>query len=173
MSISKRLRLFLELMLSQVFDHAGYPDLRPNYNAEDLLNLAQSIRPGRIDNVSNKITKFKGWEFYSSSYIIDRVYSLDRIIKVLPSNELIGFDFTGNINELESKCDKLQTFQPLWESIGVKRVIVVGTALPAGDDAGIAFLDMDKCVDDLLEVIYNAIELDLVVSTATIQLVNK
>jgi len=173
MCISEYPRLFLEPMLSQVLDYTGYPDLRPSYNAEDLLNLAQSILPGRIDNVSSKITNFKGWEFYNSTYIIDRVYGLDRIIKMLPSGELIGFDFTGNLSEVKKKKSKLEAFQLLWESIGVSRVIVVGTALPAGDDAGIAFLDMDKCVDDLLEVIFSAIELDLVVSTATIQLVNK
>lgn len=164
---------FVEKLMSSVFNAAEYANKANNYNAAKLLKVASSINPGRVANVASKIPSFKGWDNYTSAFIIDHVYGLDYLITVQPSGERIAFDLTCNSDAIDSKAKKLVAFKPLWEAIGISRVVVLHVTFPEGQDQGLAFLDMDSCVDALMEVIYDCIESKETVVKATLNLINK
>jgi hypothetical protein len=164
---------FNEEVMEYLFTSLGLKDLRSEYVKKQLIATANQIRNGRVDNVASKIKHFHGWDAVGSEFIIDRVYGLDYIAEVKPSNQRIAFDFTTDPTKLAEKISKAKEFSPLWKSLGVEKVVVLLTVYPESEDQGLAFYNKDEAQDDILGVVYDAIENAEEVSSATIYIHNK
>ena len=55
----------------------GFEDLRATFDSKQLVPTATQINPQRLESVAGTLNKFRGWAFYQSSLIIERVYGLD------------------------------------------------------------------------------------------------
>lgn len=164
---------FNEEIMEYLFTSLGLKDLRSEYGNKQLLATANQIRHGRVDNVASKIKSFHGWDAVGAEFIIDRVYGLDYIAEVKPSNQRIAFDFTTDPNKMAEKISKAREFAPLWKSLGVEKVVVLLTVYPDGTDQGLAFYNKNEAQDDILGLVYNAIEDTEEVSSATLYIRNK
>jgi hypothetical protein len=160
--------IFNEGVMEYLLTSLGLKDLRSEYGNKQLLATANQIRHGRVDNVASKVKNFRGWDTVGAEFIIDRVYGLDYIAEIKPSNQRIAFDFTTDPSKVAEKIAKAKEFAPLWKSLGVEKVVILLTVYPDGTDQGLAFYDKDEAQDDILGVVYNAIEGTEEVSSATI-----
>jgi hypothetical protein len=161
---------FNEGVMEYILAALDFSDRRSEYIKQQLLATANQIRPGRVDNVASKIENFRGWDTVGAKFIIDRVYGLDYIIEVKPSNERVAFDFTTNLEKVQEKLEKAQEFAPLWKSLGVSKVVVLLTKYPQGTDQGLAFYDKSRAEEDMLNLIFEAIEDDAEVSLRQIEI---
>jgi hypothetical protein len=161
--------LFNEKIMEFLLQALSLTDLREGYDLYQLLAQANKIRDGRVKNVESKIPKFRSWEALGTKQVIDRVYGLDYICDVKPSNERIGFDFTTDPTRVEEKLAKAREFQPLWQALGVSKVIVLLGTYPQGDQ-GLAFYDTNDAIDNMLSVIFDAVESDRAVVQAEIMI---
>jgi|GEM_PF-4601404 len=164
----KREGTFNEGVMNTIFQLAGFSNQSKDFDPENLIQLADRVRPGRTINVGSKTKNFKGWDKYSPDFIVDRVYGLDYIVKVRPSGDLIGFNFPTNLSESLSRAGKLATFKPMWQGLGLSRVVVLNTIYPAGEDQGLVFYDSREAVEDLYSVIFSALEGEEEVSVQTL-----
>ena len=156
----------LEFLLGSL----GFEDLRSIYDSKQLLGTAAQIHPERVDSVAASIKNFRGWASVGSNFTIDRIYGLDYIIQVRPSDTRIGFGFATNPNEVRERIEKASTFSSLWKSLGVSQVIVLLAIYPDEDGRGLVFYDKDRAQDELLSLIWDAIDSDREISSVEIQL---
>ncbi len=161
---------FNEGIMEFLLNSIGLKDISPAFDSQHLIATAKQIRPGRIENVETKLKNFRGWNRVESKFIVDRVYGLDYIVEVKPSTERIAFDFTTNADKISEKIEKAKTFAPLWKSLGISKVIILLSVYPQGEDQGLAFYDKDRAQDDLLSIIFNAVESEEEVCSSTIQI---
>jgi hypothetical protein len=134
----------------------GFDDLRPTYDSSQLITTAKKLAPEWVDELAAKQKSFRGWEFVSANFIIDRVYGLDYIIEVETSNQRIGFDFATNPSEFDAKVAKAHNYQALWKSLGVCKVIVLLEIHPSSEGQGLIFYDKEDGQDKMIAAIYTA-----------------
>jgi hypothetical protein len=163
---------FNEEIMEFILDSLGLKDLRSEYGIKQLLATADLIRPGRVKNVASKIRNFKSWNDVSAAFLIDRVYGLDYVTEIKGSDQRIAFDFTADPDKIQEKIEKAIEFAPLWKSMGVDKVIILLATYPQGEDQGLAFLDKNEAQEDLLGIVYDAIESDIEVSISTLLIKN-
>jgi hypothetical protein len=156
----------LEFLLSSL----GFEDLRSIYDSKQLLATANQIHPEWIDSVAGKIDNFRGWTSVGSNFTIGRIYGLDYIIQVQPSDDRIGFRFATNPNGVRDSIEKAQTLSSLWKSLGVSKVIVLLAIYPVREEKGLVFYDKDRAQDKLLGLILDAIDGTSEISSAEIHL---
>jgi hypothetical protein len=149
---------FNEGIMEYLLTSLGLKDLRSEYSSKQLLATANQIRPGRVENVASKIRNFHGWDTVGSDFIIDRVYGLDYVTEIKPSNQRIAFDFTTDRSKVDEKISKAKEFAPLWKSMGVEKVIVLLAVYPTSEEQGLIFIDKDEAQEDILGVVFDAIE---------------
>lgn len=161
MSSYKRLGSYNEEIMEFLMKKAGFEDLSSTeYTVDRLLAVVASVRPGRLKSVETKIKRFLGWKAYKPKYILDKVYGLDYILSVPPTGQKVAFDFTTDGENVEAKVSKLQEFKPLWAALGIKKVVVLTTTYPEGEDQGILFYDAEDGVEEMYGIIYDALESD-------------
>lgn len=148
----------------------GFEDLRSIYDSKQLLATANQIHPEQVDSVARKIDNFRGWASVGSNFTISRIYGLDYIIQVQPSNDRIGFKFATNPNDVREQIEKAQTFSSLWKSLGVSKVVVLLAIYPARFERDLVFYDKDLSQDALLSLIWDALDSDREVSSVEIHL---
>jgi hypothetical protein len=146
----------------------GWNDLRPTYDSKQLVATAQQVDPAWLENVAATFKKFRGWEWCTSNIIIDRVYGLDYIIDIGGTSERLGLCLATDPALIEGKIEKAHTLSPLWQSIGVTKVVVLLTVYPVKE--GATFYDDDKSKNNMLGVILNAVESDREVISAEVHL---
>jgi hypothetical protein len=168
----KRIGKFNEGIMEYLLGSLGLRDLRSEYISKQLLATANQIRPGRVENVASKIRNFHGWDMVGSDFIIDRVYGLDYVTEVKPSNQRIAFDFTTDPNKVDEKITKAKEFAPLWKSMGIEKVIVLLAIYPTGEEQGLLFINKGEAQEDVLGVIYDALENAEEVCVGKIQIKN-
>jgi hypothetical protein len=155
----------LEFLLSSL----GFEDLRSIYDSKQLLATANQIHPEWVDSVAGKIDNFQGWASVGSNFTIGRIYGLDYIIQVQPTDDRIGFKFATNPNAVRDSIEKAQTLYSLWKSLGVSKVIVLLAIYPVRGES-LVFYDKDRAQDKLLSLILDAIDGTSEVSSAEIHL---
>jgi hypothetical protein len=148
----------------------GYDDLRSLFSSKQLIEQAQRINPDLVNLVARKIKHFKTWECFGSQFIIDRVYDLDYIIEVNPSNLKIGFEFVTSKDEVTKKVEKASILMTLWKSLDVSKVIILLVIYPDTQGQGLIFYDKDNAQDELLDIIFTVIEDNRKIFSAELQL---
>jgi hypothetical protein len=133
----------------------GYEDLRPKFDGKHLLATAQQIHPEHLTHVEKSTKNFRAWEHLGSSYIIEQVYGIDYIAEI--SNERIAFSLTPYPNEVEEKVVKAKSLSKLWQSLDISKFVVLLAVYPS-TEAGEVFYGKDGSQDELLSVIFNAID---------------
>lgn len=126
----------VERVMDEVLEGAGLPNLALSlFTTKQLHDHAMQVRPGRVKNVAEKLntTIDKLARTPSPHRYLDRVYGLDALVQTQDQGKLItlGFDWTSNANEVNSKMSKLEEFKPLWEGLGILAVAVVLIELPS------------------------------------------
>ena len=144
----------------------GFEDLRATFDSKQLVATATQINPQRLESVAGTFKKFRGWSSYQSVLIIRRVYGLDYLIDIGANR--IGFCFTTNPDLVATEVKQAQTYSSLWKSLGVTKVMVLFFVYPVGE--GLTFYDKDRCQDNMLGVILNALEDSLEVTSAEVRI---
>lgn len=160
--------LFNEKIMSSFLVNLAFPDIRSTFDRRMLLSIVREFNPGRLKNVESKIPNFRGWDKTNVNKIVDYVYGLDYVLQVDPTGERVGIDFTTNPENIQEKLSKAETFAPLWRSLGISKVVVLLATYPNGDDQGLAFYKLEEAQDAIENIIFNAIEGDEEVTTATV-----
>jgi hypothetical protein len=153
-----------------ILNSLGYDDLRSTFNSKQLIEQARQVNPDLVDLAARKIEHFRSWEYYGSQFVIGRVYGLDYIIEVDPEKLKIGFKFVTSKDEVDLKVEKASDLMPLWKCLGVSKVIILLIVYPDIQGQGLVFYDKDNAQDELLGVIFTAIEDDQEIFNAKLQL---
>lgn len=151
-----------------ILGSVGFKDLRSTYDCKQLIATAAQINPQRLANIAENFQNFRGWASYEANLIISRVYGLDYIIDVNATSERLGFYFTTNPNLVAGELEKFQTYDALWKSLGVTKVIILLFICPI--DQGLVFYDKEKSQNNMFGVIMNAIKSDSDIISTTIHL---
>lgn len=146
-----------ENMFDSILNTAGLCNLANAYSTQQLIQIANTIRPGRVQNVEQqraKAGKQTKWNVTPAKLVLDWVYGIDTLIapEGESNSKRFGFDVTLNPNEVKSKVAKLKDFAPLWKATGINKVAVVLLVVP--NDFGIGLLTPDEqasLADELLE----------------------
>jgi hypothetical protein len=155
-------------IMEYLLDSIGVRDLRENYVLEDLIELANSISPGRVKNVESKIPNFRFWP--GSKLAIRSIFGIDYIGKIEGSDLTIGFDFTTDKTQIQSKLEKAESLKSLWKALGVDIVIILLEEYPPKKDIGHSFVDKNKAEWALIDLVHGAIKSGEEISSATIML---
>ena len=160
--------LATETPIDFLLRYSGFEDLRSKYDYKQLIATATQINPQWLEHVAGTFQKFRGWKSYNPGRIIDLVYGLDYIIDVDTTAERIGFCFTTNPDLVEGEIEKAQNYSSLWKSLGVTKVMIVLCVYPV--EKGFAFYDRDKSQDNMYGVIMDAVESNLEIISAEVQI---
>jgi hypothetical protein len=148
----------------------GYDDLRSIFDRQQLMEQARQINPELVELTANNIKHFRSWEHFGSQFIINRVYGLEYIIEVDPEKLKIGFEFVTSRDEVIQKVERASTLAPFWKTLGVAKVIILLVTYPDRQGEGLIFYDKDNAQDELLGIIFTAIEDNLEILSAELRL---
>lgn len=148
-----------EVMFDSILQIAGYANIANEFNKEYLLSTADRVRPGRTTNVENKrkdVGKQTKWSVTSAKTVLDWVYGIDTVIAPSSNSLKFGFDVTLDPSKVKDKVDKLKSFAPLWQAVGITKAAVILIIPPK--EFGFALLteeQKENLIDQLLEnVVY-------------------
>jgi hypothetical protein len=158
---------FTERLFSRVLADLGYANTACAYNKANLLQFLRVQNPNRLDWLETTYPECP------VEKVVDYAFGIDYLVKLPPTGQLVGLDFTINALGVDSKLRKISRDEHLWKHLGVSRMLVVCFELPPGEDQGLAFYDTESAADDLLDSIFSAIESSENVNYVTIKVRRK